>query len=442
MRVSSGVGLVGSVLLLAAMVTAADSPADDGFKQRLKKVRAAILTGTTTRAEKAAAFERASSAAKDDSRMQVALLEEAFANALSGMPKDPCREIAERMLKQLTALGPKQKDLWAQKQIELLRRAYQTTRDKKAKATAGTQLLEALLAHAHELEANRRWARASTTLSEAARLARILARKDTQEILVRYGRARHFARVRQQADRLKKALTDKPDNHSVREELISLLVVDLDEPAEAKEHLSDDVDESWRIYVPMAAGQAADLQADAARNLGDWYARALIKRAISPYSKAIVLSRAVAWYEQSARLGKGQDALLAKIAADKLRKKLTQLPPPPPRPEDKPKAPTAPDKIAISVMEPWPFSRPVRKGQKLHITATGRWRVMPRGKWHGPDGGKFYLQGRLDDGQPFRVGADITIEIKRDGVLHLGMFEGGKYSNNRGGITVTIEKVK
>jgi hypothetical protein len=303
-------------------------------------------------------------------------------------------------------------------------------------------MLEALLALAKKQEANRHWTRATTTLAEAARLARTLARKDAPEILRRHGRARHFAQVRQRADRLKKALADKPDNRSVREELISMLVVDLDEPAEAKEHLSNDVDESWRTYVPMATGQAADTQADAARNLGDWYARALIKRAISPYSKAIVLSRAVAWYERSARLGKGQDALLAKIAADKLRKKLTRLPPPPPRPEYKPKASAAPEKIAISVMEPWPFSRSVRKGQKLRITASGRWRIMPRGKWHGPDGRQFFLRGRLDDGQPFRVGADITIEIKRDGVLHLGMYEGGKYSNNRGGITVTIEKVK
>jgi len=233
----------------------------------------------------------------------------------------------------------------------------------------------------------------------------------------------------------------------MRQELISMLVVDLDEPAEAAGYLNEDVDESWRTYVPVAAGKVKDLQADVARTVGDWYSSVLVKRARSPYSRAIVLSRAVEWYEQSARLGggQGQKALLAKITADKLRKKLDRLPPPPPRPTDKPSvktAPAVPDKIAISVREPWPFSRPVRKGQKLRITASGRWRIMPKGKWHGPGDRRFYFRGRLDDGEAFRVGTGITIDITRDGVLHLGMHEGGRYSNNRGSISVTIEEVK
>jgi len=425
------------------MAIAADSAAD-GFQRRLEKVRAAVLAGTATHAEKAAAFERASSAAADDSRMQAALLEEAFTHALAGMPDGACRGMAERTLKRLNTLDPKRRDLWAQRRIELLRRSYLTTRDRKAKASAAAALLEALLVRAKEQEANRRWAKTAASLAEAARLARILARKDAKGIAQRHGRARHFASVRQHADRLKKVLTGKPDDNSVRRELISALVVDLDEPAEAAEHVTRDVDESWQTYVPAAAGRVADLQAGVARSLGDWYADTLLKRARSPYSRAIVLSRAVAWYERSASLSKRQDALLAKISADKLREKLTRLPPPPPRPGDKPAATAVetPERTAISVKEPWPFSRPVRRGQKLRITATGRWRIMPKGKWHGPNGRHFYLRGRLDDGAPFRVGAGITIDIAQDGVLHLGMFEGGKYHNNRGSITVTVEEIK
>ena len=89
--------------------------------------------------------------------------------------------------------------------------------------------------------------------------------------------------------------------------------------------------------------------------------------------------------------------------------------------------------------EPWPFSINVRKGQRLHITATGRWRILRGGKWHGPGDQSFYLRGRLGDGEPFKIGADYTLEVQEDGILHLGMNEGGTYANNSGSITVAIE---
>ena len=100
---------------------------------------------------------------------------------------------------------------------------------------------------------------------------------------------------------------------------------------------------------------------------------------------------------------------------------------------------TRSEPIAISVREPWPFSMKVRRGQRLHITATGRWRISPRSKWHGPGDKAFHLRGRLGDGEPFKIGADHTLEVAEDGVLHAGMNEGGTYANNSGGVTVVIE---
>ena len=80
----------------------------------------------------------------------------------------------------------------------------------------------------------------------------------------------------------------------------------------------------------------------------------------------------------------------------------------------------------------------VQKGQALSIEAKGKWRVLPGGKVFGPAHSQFYLRGRLDDGKPFRVGGRFTLLVEKDGVLHLGMKEGGIYSNNSGSITVTI----
>jgi len=444
MRLLNCIALVLGVLLVACGVLGADG-GDDDFQRRLAEVRTAVFKGETTHAAKAAAFERAAADAAGDTQMQAALLAEAFSQGLAGLPNDECRKSAERALKRLEAIDPERKNAWAGKRIDLLRRAHQRTTDKMAKLAAAERLLKAIIDLARDQEAARDWSGATRSWSEASRMAKLLGRKDSQKITQAYGRARAFASRRQTADRLTKALVAKPDATSLRNDLLYILVVDLDEPGEASGHLNADLGEGWRTYLPAAAGLVDDLQATVARQLGDWYSTILVKRARTAQSRSIVLSRAVGWYKKAISLDKDhEDALLAKIAVGKISKTLAPLPPAPaPRKDKPPKAASSSGQpFAISVTEPWPYKRSVLKGQKLRVTASGRWRILPRGKWHGPGSGSFFLRGRLDEGQPFRVGADLTIEIKADGVLHLGMFEGGKYSNNRGSITVKIEIVK
>ena len=98
--------------------------------------------------------------------------------------------------------------------------------------------------------------------------------------------------------------------------------------------------------------------------------------------------------------------------------------------------------VSISVKQPWPFSMKVKTGQTLHITATGKWRILPRGKQHGPNDAKFYLRGRLGNGAPFKVGSKYTLEVKEDATLYLGIREGGIYGNNSGSVKVVITKTE
>lgn len=104
-----------------------------------------------------------------------------------------------------------------------------------------------------------------------------------------------------------------------------------------------------------------------------------------------------------------------------------------------PDSATATRKLQLSVKEPWPFSMKVTKGQTLQITAAGKWRILPRGKQHGPNAEKFYFQGRLGEGKPFKIGAKFTLRVEEDSVLRLGIREGGNYDNNSGKVLVTIQ---
>ena len=140
------------------------------------------------------------------------------------------------------------------------------------------------------------------------------------------------------------------------------------------------------------------------------------------------LMRAGCWY-RAAKAGLAPGLML-----DKVEKRLEEI-----DKIDRPKpAPIRSNSVAVSVKEPWPFAMPVKKGQTLHIIATGRWRVLGGGQWHGPNDARFYLQGRLGQGEPFKVGSEFRLDIREAGTLYLGMREGGKYSNNSGEIIAVI----
>jgi hypothetical protein len=436
----SAIGLVPVLLVVCAL------PADNAFDRRFKEVSAAILKGTRTDSQKAAAFFKAAADAKSDTRMQAALLEQALAHGLEGVRDATCRDVAWKSLGLLADVAPEKADVWRSKSVELARRCYRVAAGRRDKLQAGAKLVTVLVHSADRHEGTGRWRDAAGALAEARRIAAFLRRPDAKEISQRYVRARHFAAVRQNVRRLEGALANRPGDAAIRRALLLALVVDLDEPVEAAKHLNEHVGQTWTACLPLAAKPLSELKAAACRQLGDWYWKELLAKAASPYSRATVLTRARLYYERFLKLAPKQDTLLVKVALGKVVEALKDLPA---LPAWRYRAlllqgsgPAKTDPIAMSVREPWPFSVKVTKGQKIRITATGRWRIFPGGRWRGPNDAAFYLQGRLDDGKPFRVGSDLTLDVKADAILYLGMREGGRYGNNRGEIQVVLERVK
>ena len=97
--------------------------------------------------------------------------------------------------------------------------------------------------------------------------------------------------------------------------------------------------------------------------------------------------------------------------------------------------------LKLPVTVEWPFKVKVKKGDRIRIVARGTWKPNPRGPARGI-AGKWYLRGQLGAGEPFKIGKERTLVVAEDTVLYLGMKEPGAYGDNKGNITVTLQKLK
>ena len=125
-------------------------------------------------------------------------------------------------------------------------------------------------------------------------LTRLIARERVERTIAR-------AKARLQAD---------GDDATARTALILACVVGLDDPAAAATHLSVDVDETLRTYIPLAAKPVAGLAEAVCVELAEWY-RGHAAKETAP-AKTAMLQRARSYYVQYLDLHTGEDAARAK----------------------------------------------------------------------------------------------------------------------------------
>lgn len=234
---------------------------------------------------------------------------------------------------------------------------------------------------------------------------------------------------------LQKKLDLDPENKAVREDLILSCLLDLDDPAGATRYLDPRCGELFRKNIPLAAKPVEEVPEAVCLQLASWYSE-FGEEENSRSARALAAwRRAAGYYRQYLAVHQRDDIhqLRANLALGEIQKKLAK------QEGIQEKPPRTYGPLEVSVKEPWPLSFKVKRGQILEITAEGRWRVRRGGRWRGPDDSGFFLRGRIGGGKIFKVGSRYTLEILADGVLHLGMNEGGTYANNSGKITVTIQ---
>ena len=208
--------------------------------------------------------------------------------------------------------------------IALHQRRYATARGDE-KTQVGEDLVDALVASAAAKSRAGDDEEAGARLRKAVGVARAIksAKVDVVESHLRTMAARQKARA--QAEGLRAQVEADPANAKARDQLVRVLVVDLDRPAEAAKYLDETIDGALRKYVPAAAKPVAEAPEMACLELADWYLQ--LASAAGPAGKAAMFTRTVAYAERFLGLHEAADLDRTRIelALKKAREELEKL---------------------------------------------------------------------------------------------------------------------
>lgn len=316
-------------LAAALCLTGLALPVAAAPDEQLEELVDDIISQAAGDAERALKLYEAADVAKDSVRIQVYMLARGVDYGLAAPSHKGCRDATLRSLHLLDQKAPEGHALWGQKRIELYRAWYRGATEAEQKRTAGKKLLELLLASGARDEKRKKFAEAAATYLQANSIASGLGLPSKSDISQMYLRANHYRSSRQKVEGFQRTLERNSDNVPARIGLLTVLVVDLDAPAEADTHLTDDVGPVWNTYVPLAMEPVNRLKPAACKELGDWYYRMLRNSANSSTAKGIVLGRAAAYYRRFLKTAQGDnlETLPAKMALPVIDKALAQLPP-------------------------------------------------------------------------------------------------------------------
>ena len=223
------------------------------------------------------------------------------ASELAGVHPNGC-PTAVAAMELLGASVPARRVWCAERVLEIRQRQFDAVRTGD-RATPGEELITALMGLVDlksgapaEGAALCRKAEIVARTIKSDRLADIDARQKALAIALKAAR---------EADSLKALLEKNPQNAPVRDRLVRLCLVDLDNPVEAAKYVEGLADQSLAKYVAAAAKGLESAPELASKELGQWYA-ALAEGATAA-AKAAMYARAKAYYERFLELHPAED---------------------------------------------------------------------------------------------------------------------------------------
>jgi len=275
---------------LAVMMLAVS--AANAAEAEIDRLVRSICADAKTDAEAADKVLQAADQLTDDAGQQAQLRREAYELGMKGRGG---YATAVRAAQALWKTDVANRAEWQEKVLVACRLDLKAA-SRQEKRAKGKSLLSRLVEFADRSATGGDWAEAERLYSEAARIVKYYSPSRQPEVSGKLGRARAKAAQFRQIDQLRKQLAKESSNLVVREKLIRLYIVELDDPAEARKLLNDEVSEELLTYVPMAAADPDKFQDGSSIELADWY-RALGREAKAPDGKANVLARAKTYYE-------------------------------------------------------------------------------------------------------------------------------------------------
>lgn len=194
--------------------------------------------------------------------------------------------------------------------LSVRQRQYDASRG-DARSAAGEALVKCLADVAAARTAVGAFEEAARFYRQALTVARAIRSASAEWIGSQIKRLGEQQRLAANLPRLVANLKTNPDNREARDQLIRLLLVDLDNPAEAAKHLDDKCDPLLCKYVPAAAKPVEAAPEAACMEMADWY-RQLAVPAV-PGSKVAMFVRAREYYERFLDLHRAADMDRTKV---------------------------------------------------------------------------------------------------------------------------------
>jgi len=310
------------LVIVFAAVGVSPVSADEAVDQLVKQV----LGDAKNNTERAARLYSAAQIAKDTPEIQVVLLSNAVEYGMKSITVPEARATVQGAIELLGKVAPERADQWLEVNLDLHRRWFRVCKSSDEKETVAGKLAELLRFIGRDCGSKGKWTGAVAAYREALSVASMLKLDSKNEIVREFRMATHLLGVSQKVERYETALKAKPDHAATRTLLLNALVIDMDAPARAAKYLDDDVDQAFSTYVPLAVGEAGDLQANVCRELGDWYYKAMSPKA-AVLSKSAMLVRAQTYYQQFLDKNTANDvkSLAVKMNLSKIDKELEKL---------------------------------------------------------------------------------------------------------------------
>ena len=195
----------------------------------------------------------------------------------------------------------------------------------ESKAQAGEALIAALLALADVKTEAGEAAAAADACRKALTVAVAVKSETRASIQARLDSLAARQKSEQKIAGLKARLAATPTDAAARTELVMVLVVDLDDPAEAAKFVDASLDATLQKFVPAAAKGLDQTPELPCGQLGDWY-RGLADQAAGA-AKASLTTRARAYYKRFLSLHTTEDVAQAQVVL--AMKKLDEAAAPP-----------------------------------------------------------------------------------------------------------------
>jgi len=167
----------------------------------------------------------------------------------------------------------------------------------QARTKAGDDLIDALLAAASAKLAAGAYTDALALCKRAQPVARSIKSALADKVEGRLKAVGLWVKSAREAEDLRNELDKDAGNKTVREKLVRLYLVELDNPTEANKYVEGLDDEDLRKYVPAAGKPLDSAPSLACLELGDWYYTKLANEA-SAGAKGMMLERAQGYYER------------------------------------------------------------------------------------------------------------------------------------------------